>query len=253
MTYKEVIDQEYLDLLKSLELPVKVQANPWLVLYKHGDDLRAPTVFNVQVYQNKEGRLTLVTNDKDTLDRLLAGEDKIDEEGKRIILLDDSGWGFPIGGVLCGVYDFKTDQFHAREVEVEYFQNDNFDNQLYLDRFRDRALEIIEEINPSLEETVIRICTGYINIKAKDSLRESGGLLVTVAQIGEPLQTLLEEEHRKYIEELIGEDLYYDPKELSEQAISQRFHEVVNFAERNDIMHLAKSGWKYFQTRDSIF
>jgi len=248
MTYSGRITEDDLRKLKKLGLPSINPKSQYVVLHMHGDGTRASTAFNFQVYTGRKG-YRLVTNDKTTLDRLLSGEAPIDVKGKRVLLLDDSGWGFPIGGVLCGVYDAETGKFYQREIEVEFFQSPRFGKKEYLERYKERALEIIEKIAPSIGETVIKICTGYINTKAKEVLRERNFYLVEVDKIGEPLQSWLEEQNRLYVERLIGRNLYYDPKALHQTQVPARFHEVVEFAETHNLMHLVKTGWKFFEDR----
>lgn len=247
MTDSTRIDKDYLEKLKELGLPTKDSNSPYVILHMHGDGIRASQKFNFQVYTGKNG-LRLVTNDKPTLDRLLSGEGNIDITGKRIITLDDSGVGFPIGGVLYGVYDAATEKFYLKEIEVKFFQGFRFRKHDYLERYKERALEIMDEINPSLDNTVIKICTGHINTKAKEALREKFPI-VEVDEIGEPLQGWLEKQNRKYIELLVKKDIYYDPKGLSKEEISRRFYSVVEFAEKNNLMHLAKTGWNFFHDR----
>ena len=247
MTYSGTIDKKYLQSLQALDLPSREPRSEWVILHKQGDGKRASTKFNFQVYTNSRGVLRLVTNDFPTLQRLLEGRGEVSEEGKRIVLMDDSGWGFPIGGVLCGAYDFQTGRFYWREVEVEYFQGERFQNKAYLARYRDRALEIVHEINPSLEETIIKICTGYINTRAKEALRQGNFFIVEVAQIEEPLQTLLERQNKEYVRALVGKDVYYDPKGMPTAEVARRYREVVSFAQRMSLMHIVKTGWKSFQ------
>ncbi len=246
MTYSAKITQDYLNKLKAIGLPTKDLPNPSVVLFMYGDGIRASPKFNFQVYGGRKG-LTLVTNDKATLDRLLSGEALPDLSGKRIILMDDSGWGFPVGGVLCGAYDEQTRTFHLREVEVEFFQGLRFTNHDYLERFKERAFEIVDEIGPSLDDTVIKICTGYVNTVAKEGLRERGFYLVDVDEIGHPLQTWLEEQNRRYVKNLLRQDLYYDPKTLTKREIARKYGEVMNFARHNNLMYIVKTGWGRLQ------
>jgi len=246
MTDKLVIDKAYLKKLELLKLPKKGSTNEWTVLHMYGDGKQVSKKFNFQVYKDKKGILTLVTNDFNTLDRLLAGEKRVSEEGKRVILIDDSGWGFPLGGVLCGAYDLMAKRFYWREVETKYFQGTEFQEKCYLERFKERALELIDEINPNKKETIIKICTGYINSKAKEELRKHDFLVVEVDEIGEPLQSLLETQHREYIKNLVGKDRYYDPKTVTSSKIAKKFDYTVNFAKENNLMHLVKTGWKCF-------
>ncbi len=245
MTYSEKINRDYLEKLRKANLLNVKPKTEWVILHKRGDGIIASPAFNFQVYKNKKGNLTLVTNDDSTLQRVLRGE-RISEEGKRIVLIDDSGWGFPLGGVLCGAYDFQTNQFYKREIEVEYFQGERFQRKSYLERYRERAIEIVDKINPAPEETMIKICSGYINLKAKEALRENF-LVVEIDRVGEPLQSWLEGEHRKYLQERVRKDIYYDPKGLSKGKIARRYDEVIKFAEKYNLMHLAKTGWGSFQ------
>jgi hypothetical protein len=248
MTYSAKITPDYFEQLKALELPVRRNPSPYVLLHMVGDGKRAPANFNFQVYGGKKG-LKLVVTDKPTLDLLLSGENPLDTEGKRVITIDDSGWGFPIGGVLCGAYDAETGQFYLREVEVEFFQNPKFKNKEYLGRYREKVQEIIREINPSVDETVIKVCSGYINSEAVESLRR-GSYAVEVTRVGEPLQSWLEGQNREYVRRLVGRDVYYDPKELAEAEIPKRFDEVMKFVRENDLMHLVKTGWKHFQGKN---
>ncbi len=244
MTYSEGITQDYLEKLRTLDLPMR-EPKSSMILHMYGDGIRASSKFNFQVYSGKGG-LKLVTNDKHTLDRLLRGEIP-DTKGKRIISIDDSGWGCPVGGVLCGLYDEETGRFTLREVEVEYFQEQRFHTKEYLDRFKVRALEMVDKVRPSPSETAIRICTGYVNTRAKDALREQQFHLVEVDEIGEPLQSWLEEKNTEYVNKLLGEDLYYDPKMLSESEIARKYNQMVQFVKQRNLMHVAKTGWKSFQ------
>lgn len=246
MTHSERIDKMYLDRLKSLPLPTKNRSEPFILLDMQGDGKKAHTNFNLQVYKNKKGHLTLVTTDVQIVRQLLEGKEKTSDVGKRIILIDDSGWGFPLGGILCGAYDSQTKNFYVKEIETDFFQGEKYQNKLYLDRYKERAVEILNEIKPNPTETIIKICTGYVNTKAKDILREMG-FLVEAEEIGEPLQSWLESQHKEYVIRLIGTDIYYDPKETSKPAISRKFNEVIAFANAHNLTHLLKTGWSYFQ------
>lgn len=241
--YSRSIDEEKLEKIRELDLRENELGN-WQVLNMNGDGERAPENWNVAVYENKYGDLTLVTNDKRTLDDLLEGKERPSEEGKRIIQVDDSGWGFPLGGVLAGVYDLETDDFWVREITPEFFQDPEFSDKKYLDEYAKQVLDVFKEFEPSREDSLIKICTGYINDGAKGKLRRKGYEMVEVDRIGEPLQSTLEESHRKYIIDNYGEDVYYDPKELGEGEIAQKYREVLEFIEENGLWEEAKTGWK---------
>ena len=59
----------------------------------------------------------------------------------------------------------------------------------------------------------------------------------------------LERMHSDYIGSL-GYDRYYDPKVVSNSDLSKRFNEVVEWIKKNNKMHLAKTGWKFFQKEE---
>ncbi len=250
MAPSEIIDRNYLAQLEALPLPSKPLGD-WMVLHKCGDGKEwASRKFNFQVYERKNGVLTLVTNDFETLENLLQGKERVSEEGKRIIAMDDSGWGYPLGGVLCGAHDSETGQKYWREIEVAHFQGTNFrPRKTYLQRYAERALEIVYEIKPEPQKTIVRICTGYINTKARQALRERDFFVVEVDEIGEPLQSWLERRHKEYIKDLAGRDIYFDPKGMPNAEVAQRFYGAVDFARTHDLMHLAKTGWEYFHGR----
>lgn len=237
------IDKDYLERLKALGLPEKQEPNIYLVIHLTGDGIRASEKFNVKVYKGKRG-LTLFTNDFETLKNILEGRQNKPKEIKRTIAIDDSGWGFALGGVLTGVYDSLTGNITTKEIKVEHFQGDNFDNKRYLVVYAETVLSIIKELSIDKETTLIKICTGYVNSKAKDLLREQG-YCVEVAEIGEPLQSELEKRHKEYIKSL-GYDAYYDPKELEKGEIASEFNKTIEWIKEHKLMHLAKSGWQYF-------
>ncbi|MFH0874600.1 MAG: hypothetical protein V1859_01590 [archaeon] len=244
--FTEIIDHSYLEKIKKISLPDVIENNTSLLVHKKGNGVKSPSSFNIKVYHNKKGRLTLVTTDKLLLDELISGKEREDLSRKRIIMIDDSGWGFPLGGVLCGAYDSETEMFHTKEINVSFFQGNLFAEKAYLDEYAKKAFEIIHSIHPLQESTIIRICTGYINIKAKDDLREAG-FQVIIDKIGEPLQSWLEMEHKKYIIRLVGRDIYFDPKETEKSNAAQFYQRAVKFAEQNKLEHLLKNGWHALQ------
>ncbi|MFQ5974733.1 MAG: hypothetical protein ACE5J5_00250 [Candidatus Hydrothermarchaeales archaeon] len=237
------VNKELLDKIKKLGLPEKEEKNPHLLLHVHGDGIKASKKFNVKIYKNKEGKLTLVTNDEETLQRLLRNERPKKKE--RTIVIDDSGVGFPLGGALVGVYDTKTGKILSDEVGVEFFQGEKFEKKLYCAEYAKKAVGLVQRLGADPKDTKIVICTGYINTKAKELLRKKG-FQVEVGEIGEPLQSELEKLHADYISSL-GYGQYFDPKEVSRSELGKRFEAVVEWIKNNNKMHLAKTGWKYFQ------
>lgn len=239
----QIVDEQFLEKVEALGLPKKDEDNPWIALHVFGDGKRASPKFNAKIYRNKKGILKLVTNDFHTLQQLLEGN-KQHSNFKRVIMIDDSGWGYPAGGVLVGAYDSATGRIEFREVDVKFFQDPHFSSKEYLQEYARQGIDIVNTLGPDKSSTLIKICTGYVNTALKDKLREEG-YHVEVAEIGEPLQTALEKEHKDYVKKL-GLD-YYDPKELSSGQISSMFEQVLEQMKKKDLSHLAKSGWQFFQ------
>jgi len=239
------IDKELIEKIKKLGLPEKKEKNQFLLLHVHGDSVRASKKFNVKVFKNKNGELSLVTNDEETLKRMLRNEQPAKKE--RTLFIDDSGVGFPLGGALVGVYDTRTDRILTDTVDVEFFQGESFQKKIYCDEYATKAFRLVKKLGADSKDTKIEICTGYINTQARDLLRRKG-FQVEVGEIGEPLQTELERIHGDYIKSL-GYDQYFDPKTMSDKEISKRFNAVVDWIKDNDKMYLAKTGWKFFQKK----
>ena len=239
------IDESMLEKIRSLGLPEKKESNAYCMLHVHGDNIRAPEKFNAKVYSGKKG-LKLVTNDMHTLQQLLDGKSNISNNFDRIISVDDSGWGFPALGVLVGMHDSKDNSLHFAEVPVEFFQGQKFEQKIYLDEYAKKGISLLNELMPiDKKKTLLKICTGFVNTKLKDGLR-AAGYNVEVAEIKEPLQSALEKRHKEYAKEGLGADLYYDPKEHDSSATSSFFNMVIAYLKNSNKMHMAKSGWGYF-------
>jgi len=97
---------------------------------------------------------------------------------------------------------------------------------------------------------LFKVCTGYVNTSIVKDLREKG-FRVETCKIEEPLQSALEAAHKKYILENAKTDLYYDPNELSHKQIPQKFNEVVGWIKANNEWKIAKTGWKFFQQKNT--
>lgn len=167
------------------------------------------------------------------------------------VLIDDSMWGYPIGGTLMGVYRKATDSFQTKEVPVKYFQSPMFERKKYLDEIAKVSLEMVKNLEVAKNEKIL-ICTGYCNNGIEPLLRKNGYKNVRRGKIGEPLQTYLEDAAKKYIKEVYGCDYYYDPKCLSKQQISTAFYSVIGWIKSNNRFNDAKTGWKFFKNKCRI-
>jgi hypothetical protein len=249
MTDTVFIDEDMLDAIKGLGLPERREPNKYLLYYVFGDGVRVSPKWNAKVYTNKNGQLKVVTNDFDTLDKMLRNEPPPDTDGKRVIQVDDAGWGFPLGGVMIGAAE--GEKIKTGIIDLKYFQNDYlYENKEYLNESARIAVRLVEELGGSPEDTVIEICTGEINTHSKDALRALG-YTVIVTEITGPLQDNLERLFREYIYDL-GYNLYYDPKVTT--SIARDFDSVIKWIREDypERMKLAKSGWRYFKERGMV-
>ena len=135
-----VIDEEhFIDLKVSLEqaekldLVVRVEEkNPYVLLSFKGQGLISEK-WNVKVYTfnlNKRGH-SVVCNDLETLTQLMLGDFfGFNLPDLPVISIDDSGWGFPLCGVMVGATDGKA--VVTDVVEVYLFLGKKFKTKDYL-------------------------------------------------------------------------------------------------------------------------
>jgi hypothetical protein len=253
MTDTRIINSEMLDKLKALGMPEVKENNPWLMLHIKGDDTKAPGSWNAKVYRNKAGILKVVTTDMDILDSLLTNTAPstpvsvaTEKKSKRVITIDDSGWGFPLMGVLIGAHDSQTGQIIIEEIKVEYFQSPYFETKLYLKQAVIATMRLLDRLKASPDGILIKICTGYIHTEAVRVLIENG-YTIERGVIGEPLQSRLEAEHAEYVKKATNAGIYYDPKELDKKEIGRKFHEVIAWIKKHNARNIAKTGWGYFK------
>lgn len=234
------IDEATLRAIEGLGLPRRQEAGPYVVLSVYGDGVRVTSRWIARVYRNAKGRLKLVTTDYRTLERLLS-ETAPDRE--KVIKVDDAGWGFPLGGVMIGAE--AGGNIETGLVDVEFFQGKPFETHAYLEEAARVTIRLVEKMGGRPQDTLVDICTGYVNSRSKDALREAG-YEVRVTEITGLLQHGLEERFKEYIMSL-GYREYFDPKEARDPASA--FNRVIKWiCEDPDVrMKIAKTGWKYFR------
>ncbi len=230
------IDERLLERIRGLGLPAAKEKNPYVVLSVRGDGKRAPEKWNAKVYRNKEGRLRLVTVDLRTLQDMLEGKG---HAKKRVVQVDDAGWGFPLGGVMIGATDGV--RVETAMVPVEYFQGERFRLKGYLRQAADATLGLLRRLDARPEDTTVEICTGYVNVGSKEALRRAG-YDVRVAEIAGLLQEELERRFAEYVRGL-GYTGYLDPKETHDSR--GKFEDIMRWVREapEERMKLAKTGW----------
>lgn len=237
------IDEACLDRIRGLGLPHIKDSNPYVVLSIRGDGARAPEKWNARVYKDKNGRLKLVTVDLKTLTDMLEGRKTVARG--RVISVDDAGWGFPLGGVMIGATDVS--RVETGLVPVDYFQGERFERHEYLGYAAMVTLELLRRFDARPDDTLVEICTGYVNVGSKEALRKAG-FEVKVTEITGLLQYELEKRFAEYVNGL-GYAGYVDPKETHDP--KNPFKNIIKWVEEKpgERMRLAKTGWKYFKTK----
>lgn len=161
---------------------------------------------------------------------------------KTIIQIDDAGWGNPLGGVLIGAANAETSAFVSKEISIAYFKEGFFEEQNYLEEAAKLSVENLRCSGVDNRSFKIHLCPGYIHSKTEKLLRRMGYKVIRT-EIKEPLQTLLEQEYRKYILQMTGVDLYYDPKVMGKTEIAAAYRKTISFIESHNMWDLAKTGW----------
>ena len=186
--------------------------------------------WNVMLYENqRKSQYSLVTNDLLVLADIVGKrvENFVVDNNKRLLLFDDAGWGCPLGGVSIGISDNK--QVDIEVVETLFFRPP-YDKEKYLEEYTKRGLTLLDRYNGNPAKDRIEICTGYINLHLRIQLR-SMGYNVKVVEIEGLLQDNLEDLHGSYVNNLVGQDIYYDPKVLDKSEIARCYNKAVRLGQ----------------------
>ena len=160
---------------------------------------------------------------------------------KKEILIDDSGWGDLILGVVIGALNLPEQRYMDRRIPVSSFQPPNFQNKKYLDDAVKIAEEIVEVMKPD-DETVFKICTGYVLSSIRRYLREKGFKVEEIEVTGE-LQEMVERSFATWCKE-VGIEF----ERLNGKRSFNTFLEWV--AEKPQLReNLVKTGWKSWNQR----
>ncbi|MBF0224366.1 MAG: hypothetical protein HQK76_02830 [Desulfobacterales bacterium] len=192
--------------------------------------------WNVKIYSYNRGKNghTIVCVDKLILDKLVNQEYEYFIPPKlKVLKIDDAGWGFPLCGIMIGVTDEK--EIKTAVVPIKYFRHDtksHFGTKQYLKKYTSLGIQLVEEFGASPDTYRIEICTGYVNQPLREKLRKLG-YDVRVVEIKGMLQHQLENKFKDYIFMEVGEDIYYDPKDMEKKEIPIKYYDCLDF------------GWRY--------
>jgi len=202
--------------------------------------------WNIKIYTyNKKNKgHSIVCVDSFILSKLLEKDyESFVPPNLDVLRIDDAGWGFPLCGVMVGVSDER--EVKSAIVPIEYFRDDtknHFKSKRYLKKYADLAIKLIEQFGAAPEKHRIEICTGYVNQPLRERLRKLG-FDVRVVEIKGMLQDELESIYKKYVFDKIGEDIYYDPKEIKKSEIPKMYYKCVKYGLRNCPDQI-KTGWE---------
>ncbi|MBN2090098.1 hypothetical protein JW964_10805 [candidate division KSB1 bacterium] len=230
----------------------RYEDNGYLLASYRGVELKGISPkWNVKIYDynSRKGGHCIVCVDLLVLNNLIeANYDSFIPPDLPVLRIDDAGWGFPLGGVMVGVTDEQA--VKTAIVPVEYFRKETknrFSTKKYLKEYTKLAIELLDEFKASPGTHRIEICSGYVNQPLREKLR-SYGYDVRVVEIKGLLQIELENIFKKYVHEIIGADIYYDPKELEKSELPRKYRECVKYG-RKHCPHQLKNGWEALSGR----
>lgn len=160
---------------------------------------------------------------------------------KKEILIDDSGWGDLILGVVIGALKLPEGRYMERRIPISSFQSPNFQNKKYLNDAVKIAEEIVEVMKPD-EDTVFKVCTGYVLSSIRKYLRENGFRVEEIEVTGE-LQEMVERSFANWCKE-VGIDFDKMNKKRSFNTFIDWVAELPHLRE-----NLVKTGWKSWNDR----
>jgi hypothetical protein len=196
MKITEALANKIIDTLDHTTGIIKVPNAQYMIANYHGDGDRVPANFRVSIYQGRKG-YSLVSTCVHELEELISRRNPWDKKAKRIIQIDDAGYGLTIAGVMIGLYDRQNDKIHTEIIPSEIFRRDK---QVYLRAVTQACLILLKRIGIKKDGTIIEMCTSYVFTDARERLRKAGWD-VRSAQIKGYFQDKLEAEYKKYLKE----------------------------------------------------
>lgn len=242
MTFKDTkeLREKLGDLCEKGVVLQRTENNPYLKYSFKGTDDLISSKWNVKVYTSGK----IVCNDFNILKDILKDNLRKPDPNKKVIQIDDAGIGFPLLGVMVGVSDGES--IWTETVDASYFQGELYQRKLYLKEYTKKGITILSKKAKAKPNTHrIEICSGFINTKLKNKLRDSG-YDVRIVEIKGLLQDKLEQLFKDHVKDTLGHDLAYDPKEMHPKDIQASFNRVVNWGLKNAPEKL-KTGWKTFK------
>lgn len=163
------------------------------------------------------------------------------------IIIDSSGWGDLLLGVVVGALKPPDRRYMERRIATSSFQPPNFKNKKYLEDAVRIADEIIDVMQPD-ENTHFRVCSSYVLSSVRGHLHNRGFRVEKVETTGE-LGEMLERSYVRWCVEVgVPEEIVKDKR---------RFWTLLEWvAEMPHLREiLVKTGWASWEGkwREEIF
>lgn len=147
------------------------------------------------------------------------------------LLIDDTGWGCVLGGVVCGVY--ARGRFAWTATTIECFHPPAFGRKEYLTDYWCAFLMSLDELDIDVDRPRrAGVCSGWINNIIARGLMARGWTVARGTVVG-LVQNLMVDAHRQYLVELTGED------------VPRSYQGALDWAMMDtDRLKMCKLGWK---------
>jgi hypothetical protein len=158
-----------------------------------------------------------------------------------MILIDASGWGDLLLGVVVGAVKPPERMLMERRIPTSSFQPPNFKNKKYLDDAVKIAEEIVAVMKPDTD-TCFKVCSEYVLTNVIEHLQKAGFNVQKVESTGE-LKKLVED---AYVRWCIEKGV---PKELLDE--KRRFWSFLDWVAQSPHlrMSLVKTGWASWEEK----
>ncbi len=164
-----------------------------------------------------------------------------------MIQIDDAGSGSFVGGTCIGVYRPEANEYYFDIIPVDFYQNNNFKQKLYLDEVVHIVEDAFKIMNVMPGET-IEVCRGYMFDKLKYWL-DQNNFCWYQTQINGRAQEVVEKNFELYTIRL-GLPMQY----IKYTKYPFHFHKLLRwvFADYKNRIFLCKVGWKCWQNIQDI-
>jgi len=151
------------------------------------------------------------------------------------IIIDSSGWGDLLLGVVIGALKPPDRRYMERRIATASFQPPNFKNKKYLEDAVRIADEIVEVMQPD-DKTHFRVCSSYVLSSVTKHLENRGFKVEKVETTGELLEMVERSYVRWCVEVGVPEDLVKEKRRF--WALLEWVAEMPHLRET-----LVKTGW----------